>query len=99
MYLDKEYSDVLKTKDPYILLNSAIKEDCINKLVVMNDIMTSTEMTKQEVYRILFRLKCSIISQISSIDRRLLSRKDRKLHNQVKLLHYSAKYQWRSRSA
>lgn len=50
MYLDKEYSDVLKTKDPYILLNSAIEEDCINKLVVMNDIMTSTEMTKEEVY-------------------------------------------------
>lgn len=50
MYLDKEYSDVLKTKDPYILLNSAIQEDCINKLVVMNDIMTSTEMTKLEVY-------------------------------------------------
>ncbi|XP_037034806.1 spatacsin [Bradysia coprophila] len=49
MYLDKEYVDVLKIKDPYLLLQSAIDEDCLNKLVVMNDIMTSMEMTHAEI--------------------------------------------------
>lgn len=49
MYLDKEYVDVLKTKDPYILLHSAIDEDCLNKLVVISDIMTSMEMTHTEI--------------------------------------------------
>lgn len=49
MYLDKEYVDVLKIKDPYLLLQSAIDEDCLNKLVVMNDIMTSMEMTHTEI--------------------------------------------------
>lgn len=49
MYLDKEYVDVLKIKDPYLLLQSAIDEDCLNKLVVMNDIMTSMEMTHSEI--------------------------------------------------
>lgn len=49
MYLDKEYLDVLKTKDPYILLESAIHEDCIDKLVVLSDIMTSMELTNKEV--------------------------------------------------
>lgn len=49
MYLDKEYVDVLKIKDPYLLLQSAIDEDCLNKLVVMNDIMTSMEMNHTEI--------------------------------------------------
>lgn len=49
MYLDKEYVDVIKTKDPYILLESAIQEDCLNKLDVISDIMTSMQMSKQEV--------------------------------------------------
>lgn len=49
LFLDKEYGDVLKTKDPYLLLENAINDDCLNKLAVMSDIMTSMEMTKQEV--------------------------------------------------
>lgn len=49
MYLDQEYVDVLKTKDAYLLLESATREDCLYKLDVMNDIMVSMEMTKQEV--------------------------------------------------
>lgn len=49
MYLDQEYVDVLKTKDAYMLLESATREDCIYKLDVMNDIMCSMELTKQEV--------------------------------------------------
>lgn len=50
MYLDQEYVDVLKTKDAYLLLESATREDCIYKLDVMNDIMCSMELTKQEVW-------------------------------------------------
>lgn len=49
MYLDKEYVDVLKTKDPYVLLESAIQEDCLQKLIVMSDIMTSMKMTHKEI--------------------------------------------------
>lgn len=49
LYLDKEYSDVLQTKDPLILLQNAIDEDCLNKLIVMNDIMQSIRMTESEI--------------------------------------------------
>ena len=49
MYLEKEYLDVLKTKEPYILLHNAINEVCLNRLLVMNDIMTSMQMTSQEI--------------------------------------------------
>lgn len=49
MYLEKEYVDVLKTKDPFILLNNAINEECLNRLLVMSDIMTSMQMTRTEV--------------------------------------------------
>lgn len=49
MYLDKEYLDVLKTKDPYILLNSAANGDCMNRLLVMSDIMTSMHLNRNEV--------------------------------------------------
>lgn len=52
MYLDQEYVDVLKTKDPLVLLQSAIDEDCLNKLVVMSDIMSSMEMSHKEVITI-----------------------------------------------
>lgn len=54
MYLDKEYVDVLKTKDSMLLLESATSEDCLYKLVVMNDIMTSMALTKQEVFKNIF---------------------------------------------
>lgn len=49
LYLDKEYVDVLKTKDALVLLQNAIDEDCLNKLVVMNDIMQSMQMTDLEI--------------------------------------------------
>lgn len=49
MYLEKEYLDVLRTKDPYILLQNAIREECVNRLLVMSDIMTSMQMTSVEV--------------------------------------------------
>lgn len=49
MHLDKEYIDVLQTKDVYDLLHSAITEECLNRLLVMSDIMTSMEMTNKEI--------------------------------------------------
>lgn len=49
LYLDKDYVDVLKTKDHLILLQNAIDEDCLNKLIVMSDVMVSAEMSQQEV--------------------------------------------------
>lgn len=48
MYLDKEYLDVLRTKDAYVLLESAIADDCIYKLDVMQDIMESMSLQRQE---------------------------------------------------
>lgn len=49
MHLDKEYVDVLQTKDAYDLLHSAINEECFDRLLVMSDIMTSMEMTNTEI--------------------------------------------------
>lgn len=49
MYLEKEYLDVLQTKDPYVLLQNAINDPCLNRLLVMNDIMTSMQMTATEI--------------------------------------------------
>ncbi|XP_053690600.1 spatacsin [Sabethes cyaneus] len=41
MYLDKEYNEVLKLRDPVNLLAEIIQEDCIHKLEVISDIMTA----------------------------------------------------------
>lgn len=49
MYLDKEYLDVLQTKDPYELLQNAMNDPCLNRLLVMNDIMTSMQMRPVEI--------------------------------------------------
>jgi hypothetical protein len=49
MYLDKDYTEILKIKIPDTLLCMAVDDDCLNKLVVLNDIMTSMEMTAEEV--------------------------------------------------
>lgn len=49
MHLEKEYLDVLQTKDPYILLQNTIDDPCVNRLLVMSDIMTSMEMTGTEI--------------------------------------------------
>lgn len=49
MFLDKEYLDVLKAKDPLILLNSTANSDCLNRLIVMSDIMTSMQMRGEEI--------------------------------------------------
>lgn len=39
----------MQTKDPYILLQNAIDDPCVNRLLVMNDIMTSMQMTATEI--------------------------------------------------
>ncbi|XP_055544152.1 uncharacterized protein LOC129729540 [Wyeomyia smithii] len=41
MYLDKEYNEVLKVRDPGGLLTEIIQEECIQKLEVISDIMTA----------------------------------------------------------
>lgn len=49
MYLEKEYLDVLQTKDPFELLHNAINDECLNRLLVMSDVMTSMRMTSCEI--------------------------------------------------
>ncbi|XP_058453189.1 spatacsin [Malaya genurostris] len=41
MYLDKEYTEILKIRDPIGLLSEVIQEECIQKLEVVSDIMTA----------------------------------------------------------
>lgn len=49
VYLGKEYADVLQTKDSSILLQSAIVDNCTDRLLVISDIMTSMRMTTTEI--------------------------------------------------
>lgn len=49
MYLDKEYLDVLRTKDASVLLKSAAEEDCLQRLLVVSDIHISTRLTPKEI--------------------------------------------------
>ncbi|EDW02695.1 spatacsin [Drosophila grimshawi] len=49
MFLDKEYLDVLRTKDVTVLLKSAAEEDCLQRLLVVSDIHISTRMTSKEI--------------------------------------------------
>lgn len=49
MHLEKEYTDVLQTKDAYILLQNTIDDPCVNRLLVMSDIILSMEMTPTEI--------------------------------------------------
>ncbi|XP_049306880.1 uncharacterized protein LOC105234258 [Bactrocera dorsalis] len=53
MYLDKEYLDVLRTKDTTVLLQSVSEEGCLHRLLVVSDIITSTHMTPQEIAELL----------------------------------------------
>ncbi|XP_031632932.1 spatacsin [Contarinia nasturtii] len=49
MHLEKEYMDVLQTKEAHVLLQSAIDNPCVNRLLVISDIMTSMQMTSHEI--------------------------------------------------
>uniref|UniRef100_W8BC60 Spatacsin n=2 Tax=Ceratitis capitata TaxID=7213 RepID=W8BC60_CERCA len=53
MYLDKEYLDVLRTKDTTVLLQSVSEEGCLHRLLVVSDILTSSHMTTQEIAELL----------------------------------------------
>lgn len=53
MYLDKEYLDVLRTKDVQILLQSIAEDGCLHRLLVVSDILTSTHMEPQEIAELL----------------------------------------------
>lgn len=49
MYLDKDYVEVLTTKDTSGLLKSAGEEECMHKLLVISDILSSTQRNFIEV--------------------------------------------------
>lgn len=62
MYLDKEYLDVLRTKDVQILLQSIAEEGCIHRLLVVSDIVTSTHMEPQEIAELLaFEITTAVV--------------------------------------
>ncbi|XP_053673730.1 uncharacterized protein LOC128723991 [Anopheles nili] len=45
MYLDREYNELLKLRDPLAFLPEVVREDCVYKLEVISDIVTSTRMS------------------------------------------------------
>lgn len=49
MSLDREYLEILKVKSTHELLEACAKEDCPNKLLVLNDIMTAAQMDANEI--------------------------------------------------
>lgn len=62
MYLDKDYLDVLRTKDVQILLQSIAEEGCIHRLLVVSDILTSTHMESQEIAELLaFEIATAVV--------------------------------------
>lgn len=62
MYLDKEYLDVLRTKDVQILLQSIAEEGCLHRLLVVSDILTSTHMEPQEIAELLaFEITTAVV--------------------------------------
>uniref|UniRef100_A0A1A9UYI2 Spatacsin_C domain-containing protein n=1 Tax=Glossina austeni TaxID=7395 RepID=A0A1A9UYI2_GLOAU len=62
MYLDKEYIDILRTKDVQVLLRSVADEDCIHRLMVVSDILTSTDMNSQDIAELLaFEITTAVV--------------------------------------
>ncbi|KAL5274526.1 SPG11 family protein [Megaselia abdita] len=62
MFLDKDYVEVLTTKDTSGLLKSAGDEECMNKLLVISDILTSTQRNFIEIAEFLsYEIATSII--------------------------------------
>lgn len=55
MYLDKEYNEILKIRDPIGFLAEVIQEDCIHKLEVISDVMTSHKLRDEVVSEFLSR--------------------------------------------
>lgn len=49
MYMDKDYNEILKIRDPIGFLAEVIQEDCIHKLEVISDIMTSHKLRDEIV--------------------------------------------------
>nr|XP_040231978.2 spatacsin [Anopheles coluzzii] len=45
MYLDREYNELLKLRDPLAFLPEVVREDCVHKLEVVSDIVTATRMS------------------------------------------------------
>uniref|UniRef100_A0A1A9W2C1 Spatacsin_C domain-containing protein n=1 Tax=Glossina brevipalpis TaxID=37001 RepID=A0A1A9W2C1_9MUSC len=62
MYLDKEYIDILRTKDVQILLRSVAEEDCLHRLMIVSDILTSTAMNSQDIAELLaFEITTAVV--------------------------------------
>lgn len=62
MYLDKEYIDVLRTKDVQVLLQSIAEEGCLHRLLVVSDILTSTQMKSHEIAELLaFEITTAVV--------------------------------------
>lgn len=62
MYLDKEYVDVLRTKDVNVLLQSIAEEICLHRLLVVSDILTSTHMEPKEIAELLsFEIATAVV--------------------------------------
>nr|XP_029720124.1 spatacsin-like [Aedes albopictus] len=55
MYLDKEYNEILKIRDPIGFLAEVIQEDCIHKLEVISDVITSHKLRDEVVSEFLSR--------------------------------------------
>ncbi|XP_062548854.1 spatacsin isoform X2 [Armigeres subalbatus] len=53
MYLDKDYNEILKIRDTIGFLAEVIQEDCIHKLEVISDIMTSHRLKDEVVSKFL----------------------------------------------
>uniref|UniRef100_A0A2M4A770 Spatacsin C-terminal domain-containing protein n=1 Tax=Anopheles triannulatus TaxID=58253 RepID=A0A2M4A770_9DIPT len=45
MYLDREYNELLKLRDPLAFLPEIVHEDCVHKLEVISDIVTATGLS------------------------------------------------------
>lgn len=55
MYRDRDYTEILKIRDPVGFLAEVIRDDCINKLEVISDIMTSHRLSDSTVSDFLAR--------------------------------------------
>lgn len=49
MYVNKDYSDMLQSRNARTLLKSVETEQCNNRLLIISDIMTSMQMTNSEI--------------------------------------------------
>uniref|UniRef100_A0A182Q242 Spatacsin C-terminal domain-containing protein n=1 Tax=Anopheles farauti TaxID=69004 RepID=A0A182Q242_9DIPT len=72
MYLDREYNELLKLRDPLAFLPEVVREDCAHKLEVISDIVNATRMSTEsftdflasEIVSAVVRSKFYLIQQL-----------------------------------